>query len=100
MPPSGIRAISALRRDAESKGYTAEAEPFAHRLIEEYYNELGGTQCLFIFGTAATMTMAEALTATEANGVSKLLRDGRGDINLVAIARKPSPATVPAIGTL
>lgn len=75
--------------DAESKGYTAEAEPFAHHLIEEYYNELGGNQRLFIFGTAASMTMAEALTATEANGVSKLLRDGRGDINLIAIARKP-----------
>ena len=75
--------------DAESKGYTAEAEPFAHRLIEEYYNELGGSQRLFLFGTAASMTMAEALTSAEANGVSKLLRDGRGDINLVAIARKP-----------
>ncbi len=75
--------------DAESKGYIAEAEPFAHHLIEEYYNELGGNQRLFIFGTAASMTMAEALTSTEANGVSKLLRDGRGDINLVAIARKP-----------
>ena len=75
--------------DAESKGYTAEAEPFAHRLIEEYYNELGGSQRLFLFGTAASMTMAEALTSAEANGVSKLLRDGRGYINLVAIARKP-----------
>lgn len=75
--------------DAESKGYTAEAEPFAHRLIEEYYNELGGSQRLFLFGTAASMTMAEALTSAEANGVSKLLRDGHGDINLIAIARKP-----------
>ncbi len=75
--------------DAESKGYTAEAEPFAHHLIEEYYNELGGKQRLFVFGTAATMTMAEALTLSEANGVSKLLRERLGDINLVAVARNP-----------
>lgn len=86
--------------DAESKGYTAEAEPFAHHLIEEYYNELGGSQRLFIFGTAASMTMAEALTATEANGVSKLLRDGRGDINLVAIARKPQTGYQPGTAFL
>ena len=76
--------------DAESKGITAEAEPFAHKLLEEYYNELGGKQRLFLFGTDASMTMAEALTASEANGVSKLLRLGLGEINLVAIARKPA----------
>lgn len=76
--------------DAESKGITAEAEPFAHKLLEEYYNELGGKQRLFFFGTDASMTMAEALTASEANGVSKLLRLGLGEINLVAIARKPA----------
>lgn len=86
--------------DAESKGYTAEAEPFAHHLIEEYYNELGGNQRLFIFGTAASMTMAEALTATEANGISKLLRDGRGDINLIAIARKPQTGYQPGTAFL
>lgn len=86
--------------DAESKGYTAEAEPFAHRLIGEYYNELGGNQRLFIFGTAASMTMAEALTSTEANGISKLLRDGRGDINLIAIARKPQSGYQPGTAFL
>lgn len=76
--------------DAESKGFTEAAEPFAHKLLEEYYNELGGKQRLFLFGMDASMTMAEALTASEANGVSKLLRLGLGDINLVAIARKPA----------
>lgn len=62
--------------------------------------ELGGNQRLFIFGTAASMTMAEALTATEANGVSKLLRDGRGDINLIAIARKPQTGYQPGTAFL
>lgn len=76
--------------DAESKGYTAEEEPFVHDLIKEFYNELGGNQRLFIFGTPETMTMTDALSATTANGVIKLLNAGGGDINLVAIARKPS----------
>ncbi len=75
--------------DAESKGFTSSSEPFAHGLLEEYYNELGGNQRLFLFGTAPAMTMAEALTYSEANGISKLLRAGLGDINLIAIARKP-----------
>lgn len=75
--------------DAESKGFTEADEAFAHRLLEEYYNELGGKQRLIVYGTPATMTMAEALTSSEANGVSKLLRAGQGEINLIAIARKP-----------
>ena len=76
--------------DAESKGFTEAAEPFAHKQLSEYYNELGGKQRLFVFGTPDSMTMAEALTYTEANGVSKLLRAGLGDINLIGIVRKPA----------
>ena len=76
--------------DAESKGFTEAAEPFAHKQLSEYYNELGGKQRLFVFGIPDSMTMAEALTYTEANGVSKLLRAGLGDINLIGIVRKPA----------
>lgn len=76
--------------DAESKGFTEAAEPFAHKQLSEYYNELGGKQRLFVFGTPDSMTMADALTYTEANGVSKLLRAGLGDINLLGIVRKPA----------
>lgn len=76
--------------DAESKGFTEAAEPFAHKQLSEYYNELGGKQRLFVFGTPDSMTMAEALTYTEANGVSKLLRAGLGDINLIGVVRKPA----------
>ena len=76
--------------DAESKGFTAQAEPFAHKLLDEYYTELAGKQRLIVFGTPDTMTMATALSLNEANGVSKLLREGLGEINLIAIARKPA----------
>lgn len=75
--------------DAESKGYTKEAEPFMHRLVAGYYAELGGTQRLYIFGTAGSMTMAEALTPGTAGGVEKLLREAGGEINLIAVARQP-----------
>lgn len=75
--------------DAESKGFTEEAEPFMHRLLEEYYTELGGSQLLYLYGTDKDMTMTEALTSTEADGLVKLLKEAGGDINLVAIARNP-----------
>ena len=86
--------------DAESKGFTEAAEPFAHKQLSEYYNELGGKQRLFVFGTPDSMTMAEALTYTEANGVSKLLRAGLGDINLIGIVRKPPVNYNPGNGFL
>ena len=86
--------------EAETAGYTEAAEPFAHRLIKEYYDELGGKQLLYVFGTAQSMTMAAAVTATEANGISKLLREGNGKINLVAIARNPASSYQPGNGFL
>jgi len=73
--------------EAETAGITEAAEAFAHNLIEEYYNELGGNQQLYVYGLADSMTMATALSAAEANGVTKLLRDTAGKVNLVAIAR-------------
>lgn len=85
---AAIKEVYSLE-DAESKGFTAEAEPFAHDLLDKYYTELSGKQRLFVFGIAEEMTMASALSANEANGISKLLREGLGEINLIAIARKP-----------
>lgn len=73
-------------QDAESKGYTKEAEPFIHNILDEYYTELAGKQRLIIFGIAASMSMAQALALNEANGVSKLLRETMGEVNLIAVA--------------
>lgn len=86
--------------DAESKGYTLSAEPFAHNLIDEYYNELGGKQRLFIFGTDEEMDMTTALKSTEANGIMKLIRETLGEVNLVAIARKPDVDYAPGTNFL
>lgn len=77
--------------DAVSKGFTSTAEAFAYNQIKEYYNELGGNQALYIMGVAETVTMADALTYTNASGVMKLL-NLYPDVNLVAVSRKPAAA--------
>ncbi|MDR3328402.1 MAG: DUF2586 family protein [Prevotellaceae bacterium] len=77
-------------QDAEGKGYTEAAEPFIYNLLKEYYTELAGKQLLYVYGTAETETMADVLSVTNTNGIKKALDESNGDINLVAIARKPS----------
>lgn len=76
--------------DAESKGYTEDAEPFVHNLVKEFYNELGGNMLLYLMGIADSTTMASALDASNAEGAVKVLNAASGDINLLAIARDPA----------
>lgn len=76
-------------QDAEKKGYSFADEPFLHEKIEEFYKELGGNQKLWVMGVAETMTMANVVDSTNANGLRKLLL-AAGDVTRVAIARKPS----------
>ena len=83
-----VRVVYSLQ-DAEQRGYTEVDEPFLHKLISQFYAELGGNQQLYIFGTAETETMADMLAATNANGLLKLLNEAAGEVNLVAIARNP-----------
>lgn len=78
--------------DAEKKGYTEESEPSLHRHISEFYQELGGSQELWILGTEDTMTLTQAVTSTNQNGVKKLLTISKGRVNLVGVIRKPSVA--------
>lgn len=89
--PVNIHALKSVYSlsDAESKGFTEASEPFLHDLIETYYNELGGKQLLYIYGTAETETMADELTYTNNLGVLAAVNGSRGSINLIAIARKP-----------
>lgn len=76
--------------EAEKKGYTKESEPFMHRLLSEYYAELGGAQRLYVFGIAQEMTMTQALTPGTSGNIEQLLLKAGGDINLLAIARRPA----------
>lgn len=83
-----VKSVYSLA-DAESKGFTLAAEPFIHGLLTVYYNELGGSQLLYVMGVAETATMTDMVTATNASGLIKLL-NSQTSVNLVAIARKPA----------
>ncbi|MCU7615661.1 DUF2586 family protein [Chryseobacterium sp. PBS4-4] len=78
--------------DAETKGYTATAEPYLHRHILEFFNEVGGSMELWILGTEDTMSMESACTSTNANGVKKMLTVSKGRVNLVGVCRNPAVA--------
>lgn len=76
--------------DAESKGYTAAAEPFLHAALDLFYQELGGNQALTILGVEDTMTLTQMVTSTNANGLKKLLNSAQGTITVVGLMRDPA----------
>ncbi|WP_376777273.1 DUF2586 family protein [Flavobacterium covae] len=78
--------------DALKKGYTEADEPFLHRQIKDFYQELGGNQELWVMGVEDTMTLNNMVNATNANGVKKLLTVAQGRITLLGVCRKPAPS--------
>ncbi|MCC8146448.1 MAG: DUF2586 family protein [Bacteroidales bacterium] len=86
--------------DAEKKGYTQADEPFIYKLVSEFYTELGGNMQLYIYGTDATTTMEQVVGSTNPTGLIKLLTEATGNINMVAIARKPDSSYSPGQGFL
>lgn len=86
--------------DAIAKGLSVAAEPFISGLIEQYYTELGGNQQLYVFGVPESMTMAQMVNSTNADGLKKLLAYAEGEITMCAIARKPPVAYDGGIGFL
>lgn len=75
--------------DAVSKGYTIADEPFLNKAIQLFYQELGGNQALTILGVEDTMTLTQMVTATNANGLKKLLNASQGAITVVGLIRQP-----------
>lgn len=86
-------------KDAEDKGYTLEDAPFIHKALELFYNELGGSQKAYVMGVEDTMTLTQMVTATNANGIKKLLLAGK-DITHVFIDRDPSGSYNPGTNFL
>lgn len=78
--------------DAVSKGYTIADEPFLNKAIQLFYQELGGNQALTILGVEDTMTLTQMATATNANGLKKLLNASQGAITVVGLIRQPGEA--------
>jgi hypothetical protein len=85
--------------DAEEQGYTLAAAPFVHQAVELFYNELGGSQKLYIMGVEDTMTLTQMCTSTNVNGIKKLLLAGK-DITHVFIDRDPGVGYDPGDGFL
>ncbi|MFV8364815.1 DUF2586 family protein [Flavobacterium sp. XS1P27] len=78
--------------DAVAKGYTIADEPFLNKAIQLFYQELGGNQALTVLGVEDTMTLTQMVTATNANGLKKLLNASQGAITMVGLIRKPGVA--------
>ena len=78
--------------DAVAKGYTIADEPFLNKAIQLFYQELGGNQALTILGVEDTMTLTQMVTATNANGLKKLLNASQGAITVVGLIRQPGRA--------
>lgn len=78
--------------DAVAKGYTIADEPFLNKAIQLFYQELGGNQALTILGVEDTMTLTQMVTATNANGLKKLLNASQGAITVVGLIRQPGEA--------
>jgi len=78
--------------DAVAQGFTEDDEPVAYRHLKEFYQEVAGNQELHIMLVPDTMTLAQMVDDTEAEGAKKLLRNAEGAIRLLAIFRKPDDA--------
>mgnify|MGYP003640624170 CR=1 FL=1 len=82
--------------DAVAKGYTVVGEPCLNKAIQLFYQELGGNQALTILGVEDTMTLTQMATATNGNGLKKLLLAAQGTITVVGLIRQPGEAYTPA----
>ncbi|AWG24820.1 DUF2586 family protein [Flavobacterium kingsejongi] len=86
--------------DAVEKGYTPELEPFLNKQLREFYNELGGTQEVWVLGVEDTMLLKDMVSTTNANGLKKLLAVSRGRVNMPYICRKPDATYTPPVAFL
>ncbi len=75
--------------DAIAQGITEEAEPVMYRHLAEFYGELGGNQQLYIMLVPDTMTQADMVDNTNANGAKKLTTFADGKIRLLVTFYTP-----------
>lgn len=76
--------------DFTAQGYTEQAEPAMYRHLKEFYGEVGGNKELFIMIVPDTMTLAQMVDNTNANGVKKLLAAAQGRVRMFGVFRKPA----------
>lgn len=78
--------------DAIDQGFTEADEPAMYRHLKEFYGELAGNQELHIMIVADTMTLAQMLDNTNANGAKKLTTAAQGKARLLGVFRDPGGA--------
>jgi len=86
----GVPKVVFSLDDAVLQGFTEQAEPSMYRHLKEFYGEVGGSQELHIMIVPDTMTMAQMLDDTNANGAKKLLINAQGKVRLLGVYRKPA----------
>lgn len=85
----GVPKVVYSLADAESQGFTLAAQPDMHRHLTEFYNELGADKELHIMVVADTMTLAQMLTNSNADGAIKLTTNAPGKLRMLAVYRNP-----------
>lgn len=85
----GVPKIVYSLADAEEQGFTLAAQPDMHRHLTEFYNELGADKELHIMVVADTMTLAQMLTNSNADGAVKLTNNAPGKLRMLAVYRNP-----------
>ncbi len=85
----GVPKIVYSLADAEEQGFTLAAQPDMHRHLTEFYNEVGADKELHIMVVADTMTLAQMLTNTNADGAKKLTINAPGKLRMLAVYRTP-----------
>jgi hypothetical protein len=82
------KTVNSLK-EAETLGFTVDAEPTMHRHLTEFYGEVGGNQELHIMIVPNTMTMAQMVDDTNVSGLKRLLSDALGKCSLAGVFRTP-----------
>lgn len=77
--------------EAESQGITALNEPWAHRHVREFYEELGSNGTLYMLLLDSTVEMAGMLSATANDKAAKLVQAAAGRIAYLGVFRTPQP---------
>lgn len=86
----GVSKVVYNLDDAIEQGFTEDDEPSMYRHLQEFYGEVGGNQELHIMIVADTMTMAQMLDNTNANGAKKLITAAQGKVRLLGVFRTPA----------
>ena len=77
--------------DAQAKGITQAANPYAYKQVQQFYEEAGNGAELWLMLVADTVSM-EDMVSSDQDFAKKLLDDAKGAIRLIAVSRESAGA--------